>query len=195
MRLAGKIAIVVGAGQSPGEGMGNGRATVLRFAEEGAKVLAVDNRLASAEESRPGRTVTVRARFADLRSVTRSVTLDAPVSATAILAEIAEGLVRDVLAHHPDEKSVSLLAISVFAARGASAAAARAPARARGREAPSPAPEEAWRVSWPTARSTASASASDGRRSATAPSSSASPARDAMPPKGRRSATLLAPLR
>ena len=51
MRLAGKIAIVVGAGQSPGEGMGNGRATVLRFAEEGARVLAVDNRLASAEET------------------------------------------------------------------------------------------------------------------------------------------------
>ncbi|MBV9974355.1 MAG: SDR family oxidoreductase [Hyphomicrobiales bacterium] len=51
MRLAGKIAIVVGAGQSPGEGMGNGRATALRFAEEGAKVLAVDNRLASAEET------------------------------------------------------------------------------------------------------------------------------------------------
>jgi hypothetical protein len=39
---------------------------------------------------RPGRTVTVRVRFADLRSVTRSVTLDAPISATAILAEIAE---------------------------------------------------------------------------------------------------------
>lgn len=51
MRLKDKIAIVVGAGQSPGEGMGNGRATVLRFAQEGAKVLAVDNRLASAEET------------------------------------------------------------------------------------------------------------------------------------------------
>jgi DNA polymerase-4 len=38
-------------------------------------------------KSRPGRTVTVRVRFADLRSVTRSVTLDAPISATAILAE------------------------------------------------------------------------------------------------------------
>ena len=43
MRLKNKIAIVVGAGQSPGEGLGNGRATVLRFAQEGAKVLAVDN--------------------------------------------------------------------------------------------------------------------------------------------------------
>jgi nucleotidyltransferase/DNA polymerase involved in DNA repair len=35
--------------------------------------------------SRPGRAVTVRVRFADLRSVTRSVTLEAPISATAIL--------------------------------------------------------------------------------------------------------------
>src|SRR6201981_2443171 len=51
MRLKDKIAIVVGAGQSPGEGMGNGRATVLRFAQEGAKVLAVDNKLSSAEET------------------------------------------------------------------------------------------------------------------------------------------------
>ena len=51
MRLKDKIAIVVGAGQSPGEGMGNGRATVLRFVQEGAKVLAVDNNLASAEET------------------------------------------------------------------------------------------------------------------------------------------------
>jgi NAD(P)-dependent dehydrogenase (short-subunit alcohol dehydrogenase family) len=51
MRLADKIAIVVGAGQSPGEGMGNGRATVLRFAREGAKILAVDRSLASATET------------------------------------------------------------------------------------------------------------------------------------------------
>src|SRR6202020_2953071 len=51
MRLKDKIAIVIGAGQSPGEGLGNGRATVLRFAEEGAKVLAVDNNLSSAEET------------------------------------------------------------------------------------------------------------------------------------------------
>jgi NAD(P)-dependent dehydrogenase (short-subunit alcohol dehydrogenase family) len=51
MRLADKIAIIVGAGQSPGEGMGNGRATALRFAREGAKVLAVDRSLASATET------------------------------------------------------------------------------------------------------------------------------------------------
>jgi DNA polymerase IV len=64
-------------------------------------------------KSRPGRTVTVRVRFADLRSVTRSVTMGAPISATAILAEIAEELVRTALAQHPDEKIISLLAISV----------------------------------------------------------------------------------
>ena len=64
-------------------------------------------------KSRPGRTVTVRVRFADLHSITRSVTLDAPISATAILAEIAEELVRTALADHPDEKIISLLAISV----------------------------------------------------------------------------------
>ena len=51
MRLKDKIAIVVGAGQSPGEGLGNGRATVLRFAQEGARVMAVDNNLSSAEET------------------------------------------------------------------------------------------------------------------------------------------------
>src|SRR5262249_25913780 len=51
MRLKNKIAIIVGAGQSPGEGIGNGRATVLRFAQEGAKVLAVDNNLSSARET------------------------------------------------------------------------------------------------------------------------------------------------
>ena len=57
--------------------------------------------------------MTVRVRFADLHSVTRSITLDAPISATATLAEIAEELVGAALADHPDEKTVSLLAISV----------------------------------------------------------------------------------
>ena len=59
------------------------------------------------------RTVSVRVRFADLRSVSCSVTLPAPISATTILAEIAEELVLGVLADHPDERTISLLAISV----------------------------------------------------------------------------------
>jgi DNA polymerase IV len=64
-------------------------------------------------KSLSGRTVTVRVRFADLRSVTRAMTLDAPISATVSLAEIAEELVRLALAQHPKEKHLSLLAISV----------------------------------------------------------------------------------
>jgi len=51
MRLKDRIAIVVGAGQSPGEGMGNGRATAITFAREGASVLCVDRNLSSAQET------------------------------------------------------------------------------------------------------------------------------------------------
>jgi DNA polymerase-4 len=64
-------------------------------------------------KSLSGHTVTVRVRFADLRSVTRALTLDAPISATATLAEIAEDLARELLDGHPDERMISLLAISV----------------------------------------------------------------------------------
>jgi DNA polymerase-4 len=64
-------------------------------------------------KSLAGRTITVRVRFADLRSVTRSLTLSAPISATRALAEIAEDLVRGVLADHRDDRTISLLAISV----------------------------------------------------------------------------------
>jgi NAD(P)-dependent dehydrogenase (short-subunit alcohol dehydrogenase family) len=76
-RLAGKTAIVVGAGQSPGEGLGNGRATVMRFAQEGAKVMAVDRDLASAEE-----TVAIAGGecFAFEADVTREATLAAAVA-------------------------------------------------------------------------------------------------------------------
>ena len=51
MRLSSKVAIVVGAGQTPGDTVGNGRATALLFAREGAKVLAVDRNARSAEET------------------------------------------------------------------------------------------------------------------------------------------------
>ncbi|MFI4935362.1 MAG: SDR family NAD(P)-dependent oxidoreductase [Caulobacterales bacterium] len=50
-RLAGKMAVVVGAGQTPGETIGNGRATAILFAREGATVFCVDRLLASAQET------------------------------------------------------------------------------------------------------------------------------------------------
>jgi hypothetical protein len=49
-RLQDKVAIVTGAG-SVGPGWGNGRATAVRFAEEGAKIFAVDRDLAATEET------------------------------------------------------------------------------------------------------------------------------------------------
>jgi len=50
-RLAGKVAIVTGAGQQPGPNIGNGRATAILFAREGARVLLLDREQAAAEET------------------------------------------------------------------------------------------------------------------------------------------------
>lgn len=50
-RLEGKVAVVVGAGQTPGDTIGNGRATAILFGREGARVVAVDRDLASAQET------------------------------------------------------------------------------------------------------------------------------------------------
>ena len=57
--------------------------------------------------------MTVRVRFADLRAITRSTTLEAPISSTQTLTEVAVELVRQALADHPQERHLSLLAISV----------------------------------------------------------------------------------
>lgn len=51
MKLEGRVAIVVGAGQTPGDTIGNGRATAMLFAREGATVLVVDRDAGSAEET------------------------------------------------------------------------------------------------------------------------------------------------
>lgn len=51
MRLQGKTAIIVGAGQTPGETLGNGRAMSLLFAREGAEILCVDRLIDRAEET------------------------------------------------------------------------------------------------------------------------------------------------
>ncbi|MFT7448645.1 MAG: NAD(P)-dependent dehydrogenase (short-subunit alcohol dehydrogenase family) [Glaciecola sp.] len=51
-RLDGKIAIITGAGQQPGATSGNGRATAIRFAQEGAICVLVDINADWAEQTR-----------------------------------------------------------------------------------------------------------------------------------------------
>ena len=50
-RVAGKVAVVVGGGQAPGATIGNGRATAIVLAREGAKVVVADRDLASAQDT------------------------------------------------------------------------------------------------------------------------------------------------
>lgn len=50
-RVAGRVAVVVGAGQTPGSTIGNGRATAVLLAREGARVLAADRDLDAARET------------------------------------------------------------------------------------------------------------------------------------------------
>ena len=50
-RVEGKAAIVVGGGQTPGQTVGNGRATAIVLGREGARVCVVDRALASAQET------------------------------------------------------------------------------------------------------------------------------------------------
>jgi NAD(P)-dependent dehydrogenase (short-subunit alcohol dehydrogenase family) len=50
-RVAGKVAIVMGGGQTPGQTVGNGRAAAIVLGREGARVAVVDRDLAAAEET------------------------------------------------------------------------------------------------------------------------------------------------
>ena len=70
MRLAGKVAIVVGAGQTPGDTIGNGRATAVVFARAGARLLLVDRDAVSLAETEG----MVRAERADVTSVVADAT-------------------------------------------------------------------------------------------------------------------------
>ena len=62
-----------------------------------------------------GRTVTVRVRFAHLRSVTRSVTLPVAISTTLTLTEVADQLAQSAVADNHEEREITLLAVSVSA--------------------------------------------------------------------------------
>lgn len=49
--LTGKVVIIVGGGQMPGQGMGNGRAACIVAARHGAQVVAVDKNLRAAQDT------------------------------------------------------------------------------------------------------------------------------------------------
>lgn len=77
--LENRIALVMGAGQTPGATIGNGRAASLLFGREGATVVAVDRDLAAAEETcgqivdAGGRAVALQADATDEQSVAETV--------------------------------------------------------------------------------------------------------------------------
>ena len=75
-RLRGKVALVVGAG-SVGPGWGNGKATAVAFAREGAKVFCADINLAAAEET----AAIIRKEGGDARAFKADVTQAAAVEA------------------------------------------------------------------------------------------------------------------
>ena len=81
MRLKDKVAVIIGAGQSPGETVGNGRATVLRFAQEGARIFAVDRDLDSANET----AAMARAEGAESETARADVTRDSETELVQIV--------------------------------------------------------------------------------------------------------------
>lgn len=64
-------------------------------------------------KARAGRTITVRVRFAGMRSVTRSLTLGAPIATTLTLTEVAEQLAWQAIREAGEGADVTLLAVSV----------------------------------------------------------------------------------
>ena len=94
MRLEGKTAVIVGAGQAPTSGdiVGNGRATALTFAREGAKVFCVDRHLASAEATAD----LIRAKGGVAEAIAADVTDEAAVKAAIDACHAAWGRV-DIL--------------------------------------------------------------------------------------------------
>ncbi len=71
-RLHGRVSIVVGAGQTAGETVGNGRATAITFAREGARLVLADRDPATLEETAE----LVRAEGAEVITVVADIASD-----------------------------------------------------------------------------------------------------------------------
>jgi NAD(P)-dependent dehydrogenase (short-subunit alcohol dehydrogenase family) len=91
-RLENRIAVIVGAGQTPGETIGNGRATAITFAREGARLVLADREPGSLEETAE----LARAEGAEVHTIVVDVVVDdAPDRIVAAAVEAFGGI--DVL--------------------------------------------------------------------------------------------------
>lgn len=79
MRLKDKTAMIVGAGQSPGQNVGNGRAVALLFAREGARVVCIDRTLDAAEET----AALIRSEGGEAISLAADITQEAQIADAA----------------------------------------------------------------------------------------------------------------
>jgi len=140
VRLKDKTAIVVGAGQTPGSTIGNGRAMALLFAREGANVLCVDRDAARAEET----VATIDAEGGNASSLAADIAK--PDGAAAMIAEAAARMGRidilinnvgiggggDAPAHRLDEAAYDRIMTVNLKAMWLTIKAAIAPMRAAG---------------------------------------------------------------
>lgn len=92
MRVAGKTALVMGAGQSPGETIGNGRAIATLLAREGAHVWCADRDLARAEET----VAAIRTEGGQAEAIACDVTKRADCDAAVVAAGALDILVNNV---------------------------------------------------------------------------------------------------
>jgi len=81
LRRIGTVALVIGAGQTPGASVGNGRAAAIQYAREGAQVVAADVDPASAKETAD----LILAEGGDAFAATVNVTIESDI-ATAVEA-------------------------------------------------------------------------------------------------------------
>lgn len=91
-RVAGRVALVMGAGQTPGATIGNGRAIATLLAREGASVLCADRDLARAEET----AAAIRDEGGDARALACDVTHRADCEAAVSAAGALDILVNNV---------------------------------------------------------------------------------------------------
>ena len=95
-RLQGKTALVVGAGQTPGETIGNGRAIAVLFAREGARVVCADRDAGRAEET----AAMIRAEGGEAQVLQADVSKAAEVEAMVAAAKDALGGRIDILVNN-----------------------------------------------------------------------------------------------